>query len=100
VNGITQTISGDWKKYLWTISSTTKITIDNNHSLLLDDLSLHPVDAQMTTYTYDPLVGMSSTTDPKGYTTYFEYDNMRRLKLSRDNNGNILKKYDYHFAGQ
>ena len=53
--------------------------------------------AQVTTYTYKPLVGMTSQTDPKGMTTYYEYDDFQRLKIIKDQNGNIIKQYDYHY---
>lgn len=54
-------------------------------------------DAQITTYTYSPLVGMTSMTDPKGMTTYYEYDSFQRLQNVKDQNGNIIKNYDYHY---
>jgi len=54
-------------------------------------------DAQITSYTYKPLVGMTSSTDAKGMTTYYEYDAFQRLKTVKDQNGNILKQTDYQY---
>lgn len=54
-------------------------------------------DAQVTTFTYDLLVGTTSQTDPKGMTTYYEYDNFQRLKSVKDQDGNIIKSHDYHY---
>ncbi|OWK68867.1 hypothetical protein [Pedobacter sp. AJM] len=54
-------------------------------------------DAHITSYTYKPLVGMTSMTDPKGMTTYYEYDEFQRLKNMKDQNGNILKNTTYHY---
>ncbi len=54
--------------------------------------------AQLTTYTYDPLIGITSITDPRGETFDYVYDNLNRLQLVKDNNGNILKTYEYHLT--
>ncbi len=57
--------------------------------------------AMVTTYTYKPLVGLTSTTDPNGSPTYYEYDAFGRLIIVRDNGdlgGNIVKQYDYHYT--
>ncbi|MCT4644079.1 MAG: hypothetical protein N4A74_03765 [Carboxylicivirga sp.] len=51
----------------------------------------------VTFYTYDPLIGMTSQTDPNGIITYYEYDDFGRLKYVKDHEGNILRKYDYHY---
>jgi hypothetical protein len=57
-------------------------------------------DAQVSTYTYKSLVGMTSATDAKGQTSYYEYDNFQRLVNIKDQNGKILKHMDYHYQGQ
>nr|WP_315423333.1 hypothetical protein [uncultured Pedobacter sp.] len=62
-----------------------------------DDIRIFPADAQVTTYTYRPLIGITSQTDAKGMTTYYEYDAFQRLKTVKDQNGNILKQTDYHY---
>jgi hypothetical protein len=53
--------------------------------------------ALITTYTYLPLVGISSQTDERGLTTYFSYDSYNRLAIVRDHQNNILKQYDYYY---
>ena len=53
-----------------------------------------------TTYTYAPLIGLTSETDSKGYTIYYEYDDFNRLEYIRDAEGKILSKHEYHYKGQ
>lgn len=68
--------------------------------LTVDELRLQPFEAQLTTYTYSPLVGMTSQTDPNGITTFYEYDSLGRLKNVKDHEGNILKQTLYHYQNQ
>ncbi len=87
----------------------TVSTIITNQSLLdnpANDTSLRDYlhtlrtslpNAMVTTYTYIPLIGMTSSTDPKGMTTFYEYDDFQRLKSIKDQKGNIIKSYDYHY---
>jgi YD repeat-containing protein len=53
--------------------------------------------SQVDSYTYQPLVGMTSATDPHGLKTTYEYDSAGRLKYVKDANGKILKSYEYHY---
>ena len=52
--------------------------------------------AQITSYTYQPLVGVSSITDAGSKTTTYEYDANGRLRTVKDHLGNILKEYQYN----
>lgn len=63
----------------------------------VDEVRFHPRDALMTTYGYDTLVGLTSITDTRGVTTYYEYDQFQRLKSVRDQNKNLVKAIDYNY---
>jgi YD repeat-containing protein len=54
-------------------------------------------DAHIAIYKYYPLSGLLSTTDPKGMTTYYEYDSFQRLMNIKDQDLNIIKNFDYHY---
>ncbi len=53
--------------------------------------------AMVTTYTYKPLVGITSQTDARNRTSYYEYDGFSRLKLLRDQEGNIVRTFKYNY---
>ena len=56
--------------------------------------------AMVTTYTYDPLVGVTTTTDPRGYTMTYRYDDLNRLIEVKDGQDHIVSDYKYHYKGQ
>lgn len=53
--------------------------------------------AQLNTYAYTPMVGMTGETDVNGKSITYEYDKLQRLLLARDFNNNIVKQYDYKY---
>ena len=54
-------------------------------------------DYQITTYTYDPLIGVRSITPPSGIREYYKYDDAGRLEKVVDMYGNVLKEHEYHY---
>ncbi|WP_291285718.1 DUF5977 domain-containing protein [Flavobacterium sp.] len=68
----------------------------SQESILRNNLS----EAMVTTYTYSPLVGVASKTDPKGIVTYYEYDSLGRLQYVKDHNLYVLQRYCYNYKGQ
>lgn len=88
------TING-WTYYEKKISNVTTLSISGTGSI--DELRLYPENAQMISYTYKPMMGISSTQDATGKVSYYEYDAAGRLKLVRDQYGKILKQYDYKY---
>ena len=53
--------------------------------------------ALITTFTYDPMIAVTSQTEPNGLVKFFEYDELGRLKRVRDQDNNILSENQYHY---
>ncbi|WNI39016.1 hypothetical protein [Chryseobacterium sp. SG20098] len=52
---------------------------------------------QITTYTYDPLIGVRSITPPSGIRENYIYDSAGRLQKVVDVNGQVLKEMKYNY---
>ncbi|NMB63292.1 MAG: hypothetical protein GYA16_00310 [Spirochaetes bacterium] len=96
-----------WKRTgaVWTMQ-TTQVNVSNRQYTIslaatttnpIDEVRFYPSGALMNTYTYDPLIGITSETDPNGRTIYYEYDGFGRLRYIRDNEKNIIQEYKYHY---
>lgn len=66
----------------------------------LDNFRKNPAlkDYQVSTYSYDPLVGITSITPPSGMREYYIYDTSNRLERIVDINNKIIKEYAYNYA--
>ncbi len=53
--------------------------------------------AQVTTLTYIPLVGVHTVTDPKGFKMIYEYDDYGRLQYVMDMDNNVLSENQYRY---
>lgn len=52
---------------------------------------------QMATFTYDPLIGVTTLTPPSGIKEIYKYDSANRLEKIVDEEGKILKEYQYNY---
>lgn len=64
----------------------------------IDDIRVYPADADIQTYSWIPYVGMWSRTHSSGITESFSYDRFGRLEAIKDNNGNIIRCYNYNYV--
>ena len=71
-------------------SLLTALDAFRNNSLLAD--------AMVTTYTYNPLIGVSSIKDPSDNIVYYIYDSTNRLTEIRDVDGFLIQKFDYNIT--
>ena len=69
-------------------------------AVLIDEVRLIPAQSQMNTYTFNPLIGMTSESDVNGKTTYYEYDALNRLSVVRNEDKDIIKTICYNYANQ
>ena len=58
---------------------------------------INSVDGMVTAYTYIPLVGISTITQPNGITSYYQYDELGRLISEKDTDENVLRETHYNF---
>jgi hypothetical protein len=86
---------GLWKYYEHRIAGQTSVNISSTFAI--DEVRLYPAGALMTTYTHEPLIGLLSQCDPASRITYYEYDNIGRLQLIRDQDRNIIKTFEYKY---
>ena len=85
---------GNWKlyKHEWEYNGTP-ILISGNAAI--DELRLYPKGSFMKTFTYQPGIGLSETSDINSIYQKYEYDGFNRLIRIRDWDKNILKQTEY-----
>lgn len=54
--------------------------------------------AQVSTFTFKPLVGITTMTDPRGITTTYDYDEYGSLISIRDHENHVLKQIKYNYS--
>lgn len=114
-NGLNTTLTGltngSYKLEYWrktggtwslqqSVSTVTSGSLSISLSGQIDELRVYPASAQMTTYTYDLLVGVTSVNDANNRFVFYEYDAFQRLLRVRDHDRRIIKTFCYNYFGQ
>jgi YD repeat-containing protein len=98
-SGTQMASANGWKYFEHRLASgISSVTVSG--SVTIDGLRLYPSDAQMTSYTYSPLVGMTSSADAGSHISYYLYDALGRMTAIKDQDGNVIKTIQYHYKGQ
>jgi hypothetical protein len=91
------TING-WTYYEHKIAAGSSSISLSSGNANIDELRLFPSDAQMVTYTFNPLIGITSQCSPDNQLLYYEYDGYNRLLNIRDRENNIIKNFGYNYG--
>lgn len=89
--------AGGWTYYQHLLpSGNATVTISGTTGI--DEMRLYPQNSRMSTFTYDPLVGMIAKGGENNEIALYEYDGFNRLVNIRDVDRNILKRTDYEYV--
>lgn len=53
---------------------------------------------KISTYTFDPLIGIKSITQPSGFKEFYEYDTVNRLKRILNTKKEVVKEFNYNYS--
>ena len=90
----TRNSSGVWEL---TVTSITSATTIGGSGVPLDEVRVFPLGAHMTTYSYLKDQRVSTIMDSNNKARHFRYDNKGRLTMEIDDDGKIIRKYEYHY---
>jgi hypothetical protein len=89
-------VKNNWTYFEHTVTGTTTATVSG--SGYIDEVRLYPSSALMTTSTYDPFIGAQSACDVNNNISYYSYDGLSRLVNIKDDDGNIVKSFQYNYG--
>jgi hypothetical protein len=96
VNGEADGSGWSYYEYQVTLSSSGTMTISGTVSI--DELRLYPSNAQMSTMTYHPGIGITSECSSSNKISYYLYDGYNRLYEVTDQQKNILRTVQYNLV--
>lgn len=102
LSGTTKTVEAGWKltQQVLQLNSTGSVSLNVVPGAKVDELRLLPEEAEMITSGYDSHGLLKFSTDANMISSFYEYDSQYRMLTARDQDGNIVKTYSYHFRNQ
>lgn len=76
-------------------TQTTTSDVSSALAAIRSSLASRPV--LVTSYTYNPLIGISSMTTPNGTKTTYTYDAMGRLSNVKNHDNDIIQQHSYNY---
>lgn len=86
-----------------TVSLATNPNPDDNTINGIKTLRANLSNALITVYTYKPLVGIQTVTDPRGFTTYYDYDTFGQLKeayIWENGTKKKIREFNYNYINK
>ncbi|MBB4807949.1 hypothetical protein HNP38_003289 [Chryseobacterium defluvii] len=92
-------VSGYISDIIYKSNMDIDLNSENNLISALDIFRTNPIfnNVEITTYTYDPLIGVTSVTSPSGLREIYKYNSSNRLEKIVDKDGNIIKEFKYNY---
>jgi len=90
-------------KYLSSLSTSSRFDQENFRNDLnnfKDVIYSQKSDVNITTYTFKPMVGVTSISDSRANTVNFNYDSFNRLKNNKDLDGNLIQDFKYNYKNK
>ncbi|WP_320054781.1 DUF5977 domain-containing protein [uncultured Acetobacteroides sp.] len=102
INNVLYPLTNEYKFYKIKSSLSKKGSFSFSvfgSSCYLDEIRVYPLNAIVSTFTYDPMIGITSETDPSGKTVKYAYDSFGRL-MNVTELGKLVSNYDYKYYNQ
>ncbi len=95
-SGTAKLTKDGWTLYEHGFSGNTSVSVSG--SVYIDELRLHPSNAEMVSYVHKPLTGIIATGDVNHQLSFYYYDVFNRLLTVRDMDKKIIRQFDYAYS--
>ncbi|NIG54603.1 hypothetical protein [Chitinophaga sp. Cy-1792] len=95
---MTGPVRNGWTYYEYRFDPADGSVQLTGNNTIIDELRYIYVNADIITYTYDPLIGKTSSNSANNRIIFYEYDGLNRLINLKDEQKNILQNFKYNYG--